>query len=38
MYVRDVKCGTTKGSGEPIVLKDLGATALIDGNNLLGNK
>lgn len=36
MYVRDIKLGTTKWDGEPIILKDLGATALVDGNNLLG--
>ena len=37
MYVRDVKAGTTNSTGEPIVVKNQGATALVDGNNLLGN-
>lgn len=37
MYIRDVKAGTTHSQGEPIILKNLGATALVDGNNLLGN-
>ena len=36
MYVRDIKSGTTNSKDEPTVLKDLGATALVDGNNLLG--
>lgn len=36
MYVRDVKVGTTSSSEEPVVEKDLGATALVDGRNLLG--
>lgn len=36
MYVRDVKMGTTNRSGQPTVLKESGATALVDGNNLLG--
>ena len=36
MYVRDVKAGTTSSTEEPVVIKDSGATALVDGNNLLG--
>ena len=36
MYVRDVKSGTTNSKDEPAVLKDMGATALVDGKNLLG--
>ena len=36
MYIRDVSAGTTDKDNEPVVLKDLGATALVDGNNLLG--
>jgi LDH2 family malate/lactate/ureidoglycolate dehydrogenase len=38
MYVRDVKTGTTNASGEPSVIKESGATALVDGNNLLGSE
>lgn len=36
MYVNDVKSGTTAKDGQPIVLKEKGATALVDGQNLLG--
>uniref|UniRef100_A0A0N4ZY44 Malate dehydrogenase n=1 Tax=Parastrongyloides trichosuri TaxID=131310 RepID=A0A0N4ZY44_PARTI len=36
MYMRDVKSGTCKNDGEPIVLNNFGATAWVDGNNLLG--
>jgi hypothetical protein len=36
MYVRDIKAGSTNSKDEPIILKDTGATALVDGNNLLG--
>lgn len=36
MYVRDIKMGSTNHDGKPIVLKESGATALVDGNNLLG--
>ena len=37
MYVRDIKAGTTNRIGEPSVIKESGATALVDGNNLLGD-
>lgn len=37
MYVRDIKAGTTNRNGEPSVIKESGATALVDGNNLLGD-
>uniref|UniRef100_A0A0K0F4C4 Malate dehydrogenase n=1 Tax=Strongyloides venezuelensis TaxID=75913 RepID=A0A0K0F4C4_STRVS len=36
MYMRDVKKGACKGKGEPKILNDFGATAWVDGNNLLG--
>uniref|UniRef100_A0A0N5C409 Malate dehydrogenase n=1 Tax=Strongyloides papillosus TaxID=174720 RepID=A0A0N5C409_STREA len=36
MYMRDVKTGACKGKGEPKILNDFGATAWVDGNNLLG--
>ncbi|CAF0950470.1 unnamed protein product [Brachionus calyciflorus] len=36
MYVRDIKEGTTFSDREPIVVKESEATALVDGNNLLG--
>ena len=38
MYMTDVKTGTTSsGQGvEPTVVKETVATALVDGNNLLG--
>lgn len=36
MYVRDVKAGTTFSDREPLIVKDSPATALVDGNNLLG--
>lgn len=36
MYVRDIKEGTTSSSSEPVILKESPATALVDGNNLLG--
>ncbi|CAF0884261.1 unnamed protein product, partial [Didymodactylos carnosus] len=36
MYVEDVKSGTTERKGEPQIMKNNGATALVDGKNLLG--
>lgn len=36
MYVRDVKEGTTNSKDEPVIIKESAATALVDGNNLLG--
>lgn len=36
MYVRDVKSGTTNSTDEPLIVKESLATALVDGNNLLG--
>lgn len=35
-YVNDVQKGTTNSDKEPTILKESGATALVDGNNLLG--
>lgn len=35
-YVSDIKDGRTKPSGEPLVIRESPATALVDGNNLLG--
>ncbi|KAK3747559.1 hypothetical protein QZH41_015793 [Actinostola sp. cb2023] len=36
MYIHDIKVGTTISHGEPSILKESPATALVDGNNLLG--
>ena len=36
MYVRDVKAGTTNSKEEPMIIKESPATALVNGNNLLG--
>lgn len=36
MYVRDIKAGTTNSTEEPLIVKESAATALVDGNNLLG--
>lgn len=36
MYVRDVQAGTVGSLDEPSILKESGATAYVDGNNLLG--
>lgn len=36
IYVRDIKNGVTQPQGEPSIEKETGATALINGNNLLG--
>jgi LDH2 family malate/lactate/ureidoglycolate dehydrogenase len=36
MYVRDVRAGSTNSSSEPVILKESPATALVDGQNLLG--
>lgn len=35
-YVSDIKSGRTNTIGEPVILKESPATALVDGNNLLG--
>ena len=37
MYVTDVTSGTTEKKGTPKILKETVATALVDGNNILGN-
>ena len=34
--MRDVKLGTVNSTGEPLIVKESPATALVDGNNLLG--
>ncbi|CAF0763057.1 unnamed protein product [Rotaria sordida] len=36
MYVNDVKTGTTAKDGNPMILKELPGTALVDGQNLIG--
>ncbi|CAD6184452.1 unnamed protein product [Caenorhabditis auriculariae] len=36
IYVQDVQTGSTSVDGTPKVLKEKGATAWVDGNNLLG--
>ena len=36
IYVRDIKNGVTQPQGEPSIEKETGATALINGNDLLG--
>jgi len=36
MYVRDVQAGSVNKDDEPFILKESGATAYVDGNNLLG--
>ena len=36
MYVKDLKSGITNAEGEPQVEKETAATALVNGNNLLG--
>lgn len=36
MYVTDVTSGTTDKEGEPKIIKETVATALVDGNNILG--
>ncbi|VDO53250.1 unnamed protein product [Onchocerca flexuosa] len=36
MYVRDVQEGSCMKDGIPVILKELAASAWIDGNNLLG--
>uniref|UniRef100_A0A1I7XPW4 Malate dehydrogenase n=1 Tax=Heterorhabditis bacteriophora TaxID=37862 RepID=A0A1I7XPW4_HETBA len=36
IYVNDVSTGATSVEGEPILIKQKGATAWVDGNNLLG--
>ncbi|KAJ7358781.1 hypothetical protein OS493_021560 [Desmophyllum pertusum] len=36
VYVRDIKNGVTQPQGEPSIEKEAGATALVNGNNLLG--
>ena len=36
MYVHDIQVGTTALNGEPEVVNETSATALVKGNNLLG--
>lgn len=36
MYVKDIQKGVCAKDGEPVVLKESAATALVDGKNLLG--
>ena len=36
MYVHDIEVGTTVLKGKPEVMNETSATALVDGNNLLG--
>ncbi|XP_053741972.1 uncharacterized oxidoreductase YjmC-like [Synchiropus splendidus] len=36
MYVKDIKSGICAKDGEPVVVKESVATALVDGKNLLG--
>ncbi|KAH8035498.1 hypothetical protein HPB51_005780 [Rhipicephalus microplus] len=36
MYVTDIEKGVCEPSGKPVVINELGATALVDGKNLLG--
>lgn len=36
MYIHDIDVGTTVNQGEPSIIKEGPATALVDGNNLLG--
>ena len=36
MYVHDIEVGTTVLEGKPEVMNETSATALVDGNNLLG--
>ncbi|CEF59527.1 Malate/L-lactate dehydrogenase family-containing protein [Strongyloides ratti] len=36
MYMKDIKSGVCKGTGNPILLNNFGATGWVDGNNLLG--
>ena len=37
MYFNDVKTGSTSSTGSPVILKERGCTAWVDGNNLLGS-
>ena len=37
MYFKDVKSGSTACEGEPTIIKEKGATAWVNGNNLLGS-
>ncbi|XP_008282211.1 uncharacterized protein LOC103358850 [Stegastes partitus] len=36
MYVKDIQSGICAKDGEPVVMKESAATALVDGKNLLG--
>ena len=36
MYVHDIEVGTTALEGKPEIVKESSATALVEGNNLLG--
>ena len=37
LYVKDVTSGATANQGKPSILKETAASALVNGNNLLGN-
>jgi len=37
MYFNDVRVGATASGGEPVILNSKGATAWVDGSNLLGS-
>ena len=37
MYFNDVRVGATASGGQPTILSEKGATAWIDGENLLGS-
>lgn len=36
MYVRDIETGITVSDKEPVIAKETAATALVNGNNVLG--
>ncbi|XP_038054703.1 uncharacterized oxidoreductase YjmC-like isoform X2 [Patiria miniata] len=36
MYVEDIRSGTNAKDGEPVILKEMGGTAWVDGKNVLG--
>lgn len=36
MYVRDIQTGMTAHDKEPTIVKETAATALVEGNNVLG--
>ncbi len=37
MYVDEVTRGLTEKTGEPVIVKETAATALVDGNNIPGH-